>query len=164
MMWKWVMKGELVENVTGLVIRCYKDFGSPGMGFLDFGILITGILTHLKVISSKWSLFYHRINVFSPCEDSGEVSWAELCHHAWRTSYVPDSLANADWLECLAWATPSEVMLGIFLGINDYFHCQTFFVRFSSLLYGITDRAKQYDQWSMYMCGLGSLCFAGQQN
>ena len=76
------MKGELVENVTGLVIRCYKDFGSPGMGFLDFGILITGILTHLKVISSKLSLFYHRINVFSPCEDSGEVSWAELCHHA----------------------------------------------------------------------------------
>ena len=127
MMWKWVMKGELVENVTVLVIRCYKDFGSPGMGFLDFGILITGILTHLKVISSKWSLFYHRINVFSPCEDSGEVSRAELCHNAWRTSYVPDSLANADWLECLAWATPSEVMLGIFLGINDYFHCQDIF-------------------------------------
>ena len=65
--------------------------------------------------------------ILYPCEDSGEVSWAELCHHAWRTSYVPDALANADWLVYLAWATPAEIMLGIFLGINDYFHCQDIF-------------------------------------
>ena len=40
---------------------------------------------------------------------------------------VPDALANADWLVYLAWATPAEIMLGIFLGINDYFHCQDIF-------------------------------------
>ena len=109
----------------GTCWKCYRF--SNHIGFFNFRILIAGILTHLKVISSNNPCFI----IGSTCVFTlwrflrGELGSTLppclkdfLCARPSRKCW----LAGISGLSNSCWSND-----GCFLGVNDYFHCQDTF-------------------------------------